>query len=454
MAASNSNLEGAFLLYLTVFRSRLGIANIVLPLTGFAYLPVASLVNRLTAKLSEATPLELADPESGPVLRYLIEKKLIGQTPGRYSSRGRYKDYVLLFDDGVRAEHRSQGPVDRIPVFLSDVWMADPLLPSTIGVPTPENSREALDLCYQLGLISKTKNVWMAAGQLAARLRERFTDKATENPFVLGVEGVVLLRQILEKDGLMLRELLEQIRELREPFSRDDVAVMLPVAARRAYERTRATRLSGNLLLSTKKHVLGLEKYVANDSSGGRDRSKRTVAESVASKTPQRGPGVLEHRTAARLEWLVDLGVLTKEGEPRNAFMYRRSREFGSVCELMDKMLGQRGWADEVSLGIWRLSSRWAWARQLLPSLGERESLRLGYQIMRRVVGPASIREVSFAAALFERSQTLMPKALQEELVRWAAEDKKITLSGGVYTRSPELVHVADDLMGENAYGS
>ena len=39
------------------------------------------------------------------------------------------------------------------------------------------------------------------------------------------------------------------------------------------------------------------------------------------------GPGVLEHRVAPRLEWLVDLGYLSKEGLPKNSFRVSSERK-------------------------------------------------------------------------------------------------------------------------------
>jgi hypothetical protein len=160
MGALNSKGQAPFLTYLTVFKSRLGVVNIVLPMTSFAYLPVPTLSRRLKERLSQSVPLDLSDATSATVLEYLVEKKLIS-ADGR--GAGRYKE-------GSGAKHAKES-ASTIDVLQADIWMADPAIESTIGVPRADNSDEVLELCFQLAILSKVKSTWTAAGQLMEGLR-------------------------------------------------------------------------------------------------------------------------------------------------------------------------------------------------------------------------------------------------------------------------------------------
>jgi hypothetical protein len=443
MAASSSN-EGAFLLYLTVFRARLGVANIVLPMTGFAYEPTASLLRRIKLRLSETVDVQVADPQNEHVFEYLMVKKLI-RAPGKEASRaGRYGDFFLRRDGGVRVEHRTKGPIDTLPVFRVDLWMADPALPSTVGVPTPDNCAEVLDLCHQFGLLSKRQNVWTGAGRLARELR-RLTEDGGSNPFVLGPEAIVYLRQVLDLDGIFLCELLRFVQHLADPFVRDDVARKLPEITESAYLRAQGLQVPSKVLSETRKYVLSLRRRTRTGAVRG-GSAARGVPTNVQ-KSASGGPGVLEHRTSARLEWLVDFGVLSKEGGAKNAFTYRKTPALARLLLLLDEALRARDSAGETAIRVLRAEERWQKFRSALPLLSVEQALLQGYRMMHRPVGPASIQEVSFLAGLFEQTQTLSPKDLVAKLIEWSSRERRITLSGGRYTRRPEFVHITPDML-------
>lgn len=422
MVASNSD-QAPFLTYLTVFKSRLAAANIVLPMTGLAYVPEQTLSRKLKQKLSETVELEVSDPHSRFVFEYLVEKRLVG-AKGR--SEGRYAG-VTLDKKGERWEARDDnGPLSRITVYKMDLWMADPEVASTIGVPTPDNSGEILELSYQLQLISKVKNTWTAAGQLAHGLRERSPAKS-ENPFALGVESAALMRQVLSRDALVLVELLRETRELRS-FTRDAIALKLPSLVERAMDAARQQMLPAPILAEGKRFLVLLRKTARN-------REKASTA-----------PGVLEHRTSPRLEWLVDFGAYSKPGV-RNAFEYSPTSDAAVLLELLEKATGDHA-SDEVAIGYWRRSMRWSRMWESFPAMDLYDALLAGYRLMERSVGPAPIREVCFAAAVLAPRLKQTHAQITEALLEWAATTTGITVSGGRYKRSPELVHISADLTG------
>jgi hypothetical protein len=187
----------------------------------------------------------------------------------------------------------------------------------------------------------------------------------------------------------------------------------------------------------------------------------RKTAEKYAGKTrvdkesASRGPGVLEHRMAPRLEWLTDLGALSKSGLPRNSFEYNVTSDADLLFSLFDGNSEGPYWAEELAVKYWAKSSHWRHFRSevLRDELGldVHSALRVGYQLMKRAVGPVPIREVCFIASLLKYDETLSVDAAAEALIEWAKGEAAITLSGGRYRRTPELVHMAPGILAEGS---
>src|SRR5437016_14356450 len=104
MAESSFSGSGPFLTYLTVFKSRLANANLVLPLSGFGYQSPALLARRARAKLDDRVILDLTDPKNSHVFTYLLEKNLVGSAN---REAGRYREFTLHGEGGAwRAKDR------------------------------------------------------------------------------------------------------------------------------------------------------------------------------------------------------------------------------------------------------------------------------------------------------------------------------------------------------------
>ena len=225
-----------FLNYLTVFRSRLGLVNLVLNVTPLGHQPDRALRRRVLQVLEERVELDLDDVNNDFVFQYLIDKKMLG---GNFRSGGRYRGIALsrTGQDAWRAESALQGTLTRVPVYQTDLWFADPDMPSTIGVPTPDNVKEVIEFAFQLHILDRSKNSWTSSGHLVNGLRNlTATQLANQaNPFLLGAESAALLWILLERDGLFLRELLRFLSG-HDIIRRDDVADALPTIAARAIE--------------------------------------------------------------------------------------------------------------------------------------------------------------------------------------------------------------------------
>ena len=135
-----------FLRYLTVFRSRLGVLNLVLGASSEARQPEQAFNRRVRQAVDGRVDIRLNDISSQHVLDYLADKKLVGPKP---KSSGRYRGWSLRRGrEGWEAE-LSERPSDVISVYQTDLWLSDTRVPSTIGAPTVENVDEVVDLAFQ-----------------------------------------------------------------------------------------------------------------------------------------------------------------------------------------------------------------------------------------------------------------------------------------------------------------
>jgi hypothetical protein len=423
-----------FISYLTVFKSRLGTQNIVVDLTGPVHQPDAALLRRLRGTLKETEELSLVDSGNEQVFQYLRDKGLIGR---QARSKGRYADYAGLepANGGWRAVDKQGRAVNGIRTFMPDIWLSHDEVPSTIGVPTPENAGEVFELAFQLHVLVKSKNTWTAAGHLIKGLRQTFGHLIADerNPFLLGVEAVVLLRQVVGADAILFREVIREIASRgEETFTRDGIARTFPDAVDRAVTVAKDVNMSPPDL----RQALEFQKLIHQTGRARRRPGGRR------SDTTSRGPGVLEHRVSPRLEWLTDLGYLSKEGLTKNAFEYRSTEALHNLLgDLDEKPISDDYMPESVAVSQWWKNRHWTEFRENVAVKPGEEAFRAGYGLMRRRIGPAPLREVALAAALISREEKSFSTVF-DELVAFAQGSQGATLSGGRYRRSPENIYV------------
>jgi hypothetical protein len=417
-----------FITYLTVFKSRLGLANILLDVTGLGHQPSQALLRKLRHMAQRKEELALADPANSAVFRYLVDKQLISPEA---RSGGRYRGFSLArVGSHWEATARDGRELSVLPVFEVDRWMSA-AIPSTIGAPTPENVEEVLQLGFQMLLISRAKNTWTAAGHTIKQLREASADELadSQNPFLLGLETPGLLRQIVRTDGLIIRELLREVVDMGDPISRDAVAERFADVVDRAVHTVRELRVS----------------------PAGRQKA-REFADLIHRTTLNRGtmsraPGVLEHRVSPRLEWLTDLGYLSKRDLPKNGFEYRVESHARSLLGALDLNVGAETWGDSVAIAEWNTHPGWAWLRAAVAKATGGERFRTAYSLLRRPIGPVPLREAAFVSALLSK-EPLQFEAGVEELIDFARATDGVSLSGGRYRRSPENIYITDRTLG------
>src|SRR5688572_16403487 len=127
MAESNSR-TAPFLTYLTVFKARLATANLILPLTSFAFVAREHLVRMMKRDLSENHNLSVTDPAFATLVVYLKEKKLLSGKP--QASTSRYAGWSVKDGSSASLEFRGE-PRTVLAAFATDVWMSDEAVKST-----------------------------------------------------------------------------------------------------------------------------------------------------------------------------------------------------------------------------------------------------------------------------------------------------------------------------------
>jgi hypothetical protein len=433
-----------FLTYLTVFKSRLGSLNLVLRVSGLVHQPQAALLRRVRNTLEEREDLALDKTTNDPVFAYLIEKELIGREP---RAKGRYTQYTGLerTPGGWRAADRHGKPVTELSTFQTDVWLSHPAVRSTIGVPTPDNAGETLELAHQLRVVLKSKNTWTAAGQLSVALRDRCSAAVVDpaNPFLLGVESVAFMRQLVIADGLILMELvrdLSGVGDTRSQVTRDEIARAFPDIVARAVDKASKGRAPQPSLREARDFLKLIRET-------GRPRSRRSRGEGGSDNDggpgSSRGPGVLEHRVSPRLEWLTDLGYLTKDGLPKNGFTYITTDALKGLLSDLEASAGEHDWSEQVAVSQWNQNPLWKDFRTQVSVATRSDSYRDAYQLMQRRIGPASLREVAIAAALLGREIRSF-RDVVGDLIAYAQETEGAALSGGQFRRTPENIYLPD----------
>ena len=344
-----------------------------------------------------------------------------------FRSTGRYRGITLVrSDDGTwRAESEHQGALTRVPVYQTDLWFAYAGVPSTIGVPTPDNVKEVIEFAFQFRILDRSKNSWTTAGYLVNSLRRLSATQLADpaNPFVLGAESAAFLRILLEEDGMFLRELLRFLIG-RDIVRRDEVAEALPIIAMRAVDAATTLRFPAQSISEGRKFVANLSEIDATGNA--------------------RAPGVREHRSSPRLEWLTDLGFLSKDGLIKNRFEYKVTSRVAQLLALLDSTVKPGGdWPFSTALSAWRTNDYWETLRDATEVGDERFALGQAYTALRRPIGPAPLRDVAFlTGVLFPRFDADDAIARVMALTQ---ETPGASLSGGRLSRSPENIYMTDE---------
>lgn len=433
--------------YTTVFRSRLGSALVAAGAATNRGLPRAALLRKIQTAVSATREVELANLSEveSRALVHLLDKKLVGSKE-RKKSRYRFSLEKTPAGNGSTKFRATIGgkPVQRVRVGAMDILLSDPRCRSTVGTPTPENSLELLDFSIQLGLVSSSRFKRTLAGEMARWL---LTDSSPDaNPFVIDQAAPLLLRQLIKADGIFLAHSLAQLTAAgASEFSRDDFVALLPAVVDLTIESLVAARTNRETVKEAKELKEAVRRGLSNKRKKAKELKEVGRRGLSNKRRSQGGPGVLEHRASARLEWLVDLGILEKAADRRNALRYKTTPLLEPSSQLLASSEHPHLEADELATRWWRE------ANGLRPEAAEgdtsrfREALIDAYRVLQPSVGPTSVDDVCFLAALCAKWSTA--SRMKEELLRWGEAEKSIRFSGGRFQRHAARVYIEHSLV-------
>jgi hypothetical protein len=400
-------------------------------------------IRKVRQTLEAKENLALGDRASRPVFQYLLDKKLVGQEP---RGKGRYAGYTLEGSESSWVATTRRGDTSALPVYKTDIWMAAAEVPSTIGVPTPDNAEEVVELAIQLRLISKSTNTWTAAGQAVHALRDLVQISDAQNPFIFGADAAGLFRQVLEADGLILRALVPFLVESGPELTRSEVAAAFGSIVDRAVAEAKQMRIAPMQM----RDVTAFQKLIRDQTHKLEKSRQKAIKEG---RGLSRGPGVLEHRVSPRLEWLTDFGYLTKEGLARNAFEYRTTDALHHLNETLSESDLDEWWPDEAAIAEWRTNPYWSSLRKQIPVRPIRDAILVAYLSVRRQIGPSPIREVAFIAALLGEEEISIAHWV-DELIAFAQATEGVTVSRGRFRRGPENIFIPPATLEEARHGA
>jgi hypothetical protein len=419
-----------FIPYLTVFQSRLGSLNVVLSCAAEQSQQREQISRRMARSLFSSRRLLKSDGSWGEIIAYLNSK---GQLGKKAKSSGPYRGLRLTSDGDV--VDVAGKPTYEVAITQADLWMSDLATRSTVGAPTEPNLDEYCNLAVALGLLSSSTNSVRPLGRASVLLRQYVAQPST--PFAIGIEGVVFLRSIIAADGAVMLPFAEQLASIGPSFTRDSASDFLPVLYSGAIESLRQRRAPAEVIRECRKAI----EPVLN---AAERRSRLRVAGSKESL------GVLEHRTAPRLEWLVDLGSLAKPTSERNAFVYSATGDLNVLVGSCVREMGESDhlFAEECARRYFLRSSYYDPIRQVVSVHAVESAIATAYALLKRPVGPVVIRDLSLLAGILCKQSTLVTEF--ERIVRERGKiDSRVRLSGDRFSRDAVNVIIDQSLVAE-----
>lgn len=399
-------MKWTFLQYVTIFRSRLGLLNLVIKLCEGSQMPKPTLERRLQRELFRELSITSDDPHWNDVIWYLVSKGYIGKKP---KAKGFFKGISYKGKEYPRLLGQD-GEIHELKIRQIDYWLSFSDVPSTIGAPTTENISELIDFAISVRLINKN----IRPIRVGSYLKQYIQSYAADNPFLIGHISTVYFKILIEVDGPMLLSFVQEIELFGSEFSRSDVVARFPQIVRRAQAEIQERDGSPE----SRKAIKDFVRLV--DSTTEQYRKKGL--------SNANAPGVLEHRVTPRLEWLVDLGFLHKYEDSKNAFSYRKGERFSVLAKCC------KNFEPDVQF-LLPLSVNEAWTRE---PPGFRDIVNT-YRLLASNLGAVEIDELAFFACVMRQSQAYRETVSS---ILSMADNPAVRFQGGRYSRNAQYVSI------------
>ena len=276
-----------FLTYVTVFKSRLGLANIVLDVTGFGNQSAVTVTRKVRQTLEAKEVLEVTARTKGYVWQYLLDKKLVG---AEARTKGRYAGYTLVARRAVARD--KQTGRDHHFTGVQDRYLDGGCRPAVDDRRTHTRERRRGCRVRRAVEADLQGDAYVDCGWPVSRtLRDLvMTRNGNDNPFLLRAEAVALLRQILEADGVMLRAMVPFLVESGPEITRAEVAEAFEAIVDSAVAETKQMRIAPMQL----RDVVAFQKLIRDQAR--KFEAARSKAREHRDGVSHGAPGVLEHR--------------------------------------------------------------------------------------------------------------------------------------------------------------
>ena len=400
--------KNTFISYTTLFRSRLGIMIPILQTIGSRTHRPENLIRALKKEFFENVTIKSTDQDWQSVKSYLVEKGYISTKP---KILGRFKGISCRRpDNGEIKLSKDSTEIHELNITRLDHWYSQPYMLSTIGVPTEDNLDEYLEMCLDFKVVNKNFQSLRLGNTIQKILLQVNKDKIFE-PNLSNLKPY-FLKLLLESDFYIIFAMLKSIGSSNQKFTRDDIVRQFPDIAQDALKICENVIKSQNINRDLKKFC----KLIKETS----EKSKK--------KGNSGGPGVLEHRVTPRLEWLVDLGILSKTGFKRNSFNYKSTEVLSKLTILLEQVLKDNSKLMEAVLSVGEFD---------LNKDGNFKDLIEAYKILSGTIGSVSIDDLIMTTCI--NSKITNPRDLRQILME-RKDDKGVRFTGGRYSRQAEFV--------------
>jgi hypothetical protein len=287
-----------------------------------------TVANNLTSLIS------VTDEQNEAVATYLKEKHLCPISSDDEGARDyRYPDLSI-----IERRAYSKSKTGAVEVWWQDFFLADPSLPSHLGAVTTSAKSgsktglsHVMDWANSVGIIASNGEV-TSLGRLIDFLGEKPGPMWRTNPYRIQALQIVFAHLLFDLDFDILTRFLTRLRSAKWPIKKREASSAYAKAVNDVIDEADSSRyLTSGQRFNLLSHYKELSRAA---------RSKR-IDEGESSTA--------WHRTVARLEALVDLGILVKstsKSSHKFSYVYLPSPLFEPLVDSLSKDGEAEGWIE------------------------------------------------------------------------------------------------------------
>jgi hypothetical protein len=330
-------LEGRVLAGLDEFMLRLGHLK-VLASVG---VEVGGNWSRIEREFASFLTSQVSVPEDGlaSLASYLLQKRLCPSAleiaSSQHREEYRYPDLIVGLDQAGRAI--IQNPVGPVRVWRQDLWLSDPQVTSKVGAVTVNAKSRSKTGVSHIRDWATIIDLFSASGQLAAeghlalKLEQDAEGESWKrNPYVLNGERLIFAYLIWSADIDVFSRFVPRLLHSQFPLRKAEATEVFTSAIRDLSDHAEGSR---SLSAPRQYRLLHSLRELQGNPRPGSPKST-----------------TIWHRTASRLESMVDLGLLDKgsggESE-RYEYTYYPTPALSRCADSLGRSTTAEGWIED-----------------------------------------------------------------------------------------------------------